>query len=257
MAIDFHAHANRYTYAGRQAAGDWPDAMRGLIDPTGMRVVDIGCGGGIYTAAWARLDAASVVGVDFSEQMLAAARERNSGANVTFRKGDARATGLADGCADVVFSRAMIHHLDGLDDCLAEMHRLLVPAGLCIIQERTPEDVELPGSPEHIRGYLFERFPRLLDVERGRRPTTAAVAQAFVRSGFPPPSGATLWETRQVHRDGTGLADDLRGRTGRSILHELDDAELETLIAFIGDRIPKGRPVVEKDRWTLWSASRD
>ena len=254
MAIDFHACENRYSYATRQATGDWPAAMRGLVDPAGRRVVDLGCGGGIYAAAWADLGAASVVGIDFSEQMLAAARERNGRANVTFRRGDAAATGLPAGSADIVFSRAMIHHLDGLDGCCAEMRRVLAPGGLCILQERTPEDVDLPGTAEHLRGYLFERFPRLLEVERGRRPSVSAVSAALRRAGFDQPTVRGLWETRQVHADARMLAADLRGRTGRSILHELDDAELEEAITFIGGRLPPGGPIVEKDRWTLWSA---
>ena len=256
MAIDFHAQGNRYSYATRQASDDWPAAVLELTDPRGRRVVDVGCGGGIYAAAWARLGAASVIGIDFSEQMLTAARERNSSANVTFRQGEAASMGLPDGGADIVFSRAMIHHLDELDGCFAEMHRILAVGGLCIIQERTPADVDLPGTAEHVRGYLFERFPRLLDVERGRRPTSEAVATAMQRTGFAVPEIRTVWEARQVHPDGVALADDLRRRTGRSILHELDDAELGEAIAYIDARVPQGRPIVEKDRWTLWSARR-
>jgi hypothetical protein len=42
-------------------------------------------------------------------------------------------------------------------------------------------------------------------------------------------------------------------RTGRSILHALDDGELRTLIDFIRSGIGPP-PIVEKDRWTIWSA---
>ena len=52
MAIDFHATANRNTYATRQADDGWQAAMRRLVDPAGTRVADIGCGGGIYSRAW-------------------------------------------------------------------------------------------------------------------------------------------------------------------------------------------------------------
>src|SRR3954470_601792 len=75
---------------------------------------------------------------------------------------------------NVVFERALIHHLKDYKACFAEAHRVLVPGGSLIVQDRTPDDVELPGSPEHVRGYFFERFPRLLAVELARRPTDAA-----------------------------------------------------------------------------------
>ena len=47
---------------------------------------------------------------------------------------------------------------------------------------------------------------------------------------------------------------DLAARTGRSILHELSDPEIEDLIAYIDERVSTVGPIVEKDRWTLWSA---
>jgi hypothetical protein len=62
----------------------------------------------------------------------------------------------------------------------------------------------------------------------------------------------TVWETRRTYRNFDELADDLRQRTGRSILHELDDVELDDLIAFVEARVPRDGVIVEKDRWSLW-----
>jgi hypothetical protein len=59
----------------------------------------------------------------------------------------------------------------------------------------------------------------------------------------------------QPHAVFDELAADLRGRTGRSILHELSDAELAKLVGFIGERPAVGGPAIERDRWTLWWAS--
>ncbi len=43
-------------------------------DVTGMNVLDVGCGSGVYSVDFARRGARRVVGVDFSENMLALAR---------------------------------------------------------------------------------------------------------------------------------------------------------------------------------------
>ncbi len=255
MPIDFHAPSNRNSYATRDADPAWAGAMRALVDPTGRRVADVGCGGGIYSLAWHALGAAEVQGVDFSAQMVATASERAAGVpGMAFRQGDATATGLPGRGCDVVFERALVHHLQDYGPCFAEARRILAPGGLFIVQDRTPEDVELPGSAEHFRGCFFDCFPRLRVVEAGRRPTQAAVAAALQAAGFTDLAHTTLWETRRTYAGFDALAADLAARTGRSILHELDDAELQQLIAHIRDRLPVGQPIVEKDRWTVWSA---
>lgn len=257
MPIDFHAETNRHTYATREADLSWRQTVTALVDPRGKRVVDVGCGGGIYTQAWAQLGAASVQGIDFSTPILHAAAARLSGVvNIAFRQGDACATGLPDGCADIVFARALLHHITDLSACLREAHRLLTPTGVYIIQDRTPEDVQLAGSREHIRGYFFARFPRLYEVEAARRPRHTAILAALPQAGFAATRTLTFWETRQTYPHFAALAEDLRQRTGRSILHELTDADLTALIAFLAARLPPDAPIVEQDRWTLWCATR-
>lgn len=256
MAIDFHSKANRGTYAGRRADAGWIEAIRRVVDPTGKRVADVGCGGGIYSLAWHEIGASAVVGVDFSEQMVAAARAQAAGlSNISFRQGEATATGLPSAAADIVFQRALIHHLPSYEPCFAEARRVLVPGGTLIVQDRTPADVQLPGSTEHIRGYFFECFPRLMAVEAARRPSDTAVRSALQATGFGKIESFSLWEVRKTHKDREQLRQDLAGRTGRSILHDLGDSELDELIRYIEARLPPRGPIVEKDRWTLWSAT--
>jgi len=255
MSIDFHAQENRYTYASRRAHPDWATAIRSIIDPAGKRVADIGCGGGIYSAAWADIGAGKVTGVDFSAQMVLAATEKNNAReNMSFTQGNALDTGLPSASADIVFERALIHHLTDYEGCFDEARRVLAGGGQYIIQDRTPDDVALPGSRQHIRGYFFECFPELLDVEIGRRPTLPAVEQALRSTGFEPPQVITVWETRRRYESFADLSKDLSGRVGRSILHNLDDAQLKQLVRFIGDRIPTDAAILEQDRWTIWSA---
>ena len=194
------------------------------------------------------------MGVDFSAQMVSAAGERSTGqAGLAFRQGDAADTGLPALSRDIVFQRALIHHLERCEPAFAEARRLLVPGGTLIVQDRTPADVALPGRPQHLRGWFFECFPRLLAIETGRRPTTEAVEQALQATGFTDCRSRTLWEVRRTYARVEDLERDLAARTGRSILHALDDEELRDLIAFIRARIGPP-PIVEKDRWTVWSA---
>lgn len=255
MPIDFHAQANARTYAGRAVDPDWQAAMRGIVDPAGRRVADIGCGGGLYSLAWAGMGAAEVAGVDFSAAMVGTARRAAAGApRIAVRQGTAEATGLPDEAFDIVFQRALIHHLDDPSPAFAEAWRILRPGGRLVVQDRTLQDVAVPGSAEHIRGWLFEIFPRLLGIEAARRPEGGAVLAAMAAAGFGDGRSFELWETRRIHADRDGLAGDLRARTGRSLLHDLDDAELGRLAAEIVRRLPAQGTIRERDRWTVWTA---
>lgn len=65
-----------------------------------------------------------------------------------------------------------------------------------------------------------------------------------------------FWEVRSVHQDRCAYLDDIAARTGRSILHELDNDELDNLVDYLRTRLPE-ESVVETDRLTIWSATID
>jgi SAM-dependent methyltransferase len=256
VPIDFRDPANRRTYSDRAADSSWREAVVGLVDPVGADVVDVGCGGGTYLRAWHELGAATVTGVDSSAPILEEARASHGNlAGVSFQLGDAAATGLPDAFADVVFERALVHHVPDLGAVAAEAARILRPGGILLIQDRTPEDVARPGSVDHPRGWLFDLFPRLLAVENGRRPTLDAVSGALSAAGFGEVTTTGLWEIRRRYADREDYLAEIAARTGRSILHELSDDELADLVAELRRRLPAGA-LVEQDRWTLWRAVR-
>ena len=110
-----------------QHAGFVPALGAGILerlDPVaGERILDLGCGDGVLTE---RLIAsgASVVGVDLSPEMVAAARARGIDARVM------DATRLTfDGDFDAVFSNAVLHWVQDHDAVLAGIRRALVPGG--------------------------------------------------------------------------------------------------------------------------------
>ena len=64
----------------------------------------------------------------------------------------------------------------------------------------------------------------------------------------------TQWEVRKIHDSVEALLQDLSPRTGRSILYELTDYELSQLLQQVQTALQNVSPIIEKDRWTIWSA---
>ncbi|SDJ16368.1 class I SAM-dependent methyltransferase [Salimicrobium halophilum] len=253
MGIDFHSNKNRFTYTTRTADPSWKKKIAQLV-PIGnvSMAADIGCGGGIYTRALADMGVTSVIGVDFSEEILGGARENCDEPHISFCHGSAYDTGLSSNSLDLVLERALIHHLDDLHNCFDEAYRVLENNGCFVVQDRTPEDCLLKGSTSHIRGYMFELFPDLIDKEVRRRYSSQAVVETLKSIGFREIEEVKLWEIRQEYSNKNQLLEDLRERTGKSILHELNDRELEKLMNHVDQSLPNNEIIVEKDRWTIW-----
>jgi SAM-dependent methyltransferase len=110
-------------------------AFHVLGDVVGKTVLDLGCGSGENLVPLAKRGA-RVVGIDISPDLIDLSRQRlvSYGLEASLRVGSAYATGLAAGSVDVVFSMALLHHLD-LPSARAEVDRILRPGGLFIIRE--------------------------------------------------------------------------------------------------------------------------
>lgn len=90
-------------------------------------VVDLGCGTGLSTLAWAK-DAERVVGVEPNGDMIRVARGKTL-ENMEFRRALANSTGLAEDCADAVTCSQSFHWMEP-ESTLAEVDRILKKGGI-------------------------------------------------------------------------------------------------------------------------------
>ena len=107
------------------------DQLQLIGDVKGRRVLEIGCGGGQCSIAFAKRGAIAT-GIDISDQQVAFARElaRQHGVEATFHQGDVTSlNGIADESQDVVFSAYALMYVERLDRCFAEVRRVLKPGG--------------------------------------------------------------------------------------------------------------------------------
>ena len=110
---------------------------------TGADVVELGCGTGKNTV-WLAERARSVTALDFSDGMLARARERVAAlagaAPVRWLRHDVREPWpVPDAGADVVVGNLVLEHVAALAPVFAEAARVLRPGGRLLLCELHPE----------------------------------------------------------------------------------------------------------------------
>lgn len=98
---------------------------RGAGLAAGMRVLEIGCGTGLFTEKFAAYGP-RILAVDLSPDLLAIARRRQL-AQVEFREQDFESCDV-DGPFDAVIGSSVLHHLD-LARTWPKVHALLKPGG--------------------------------------------------------------------------------------------------------------------------------
>jgi 2-polyprenyl-3-methyl-5-hydroxy-6-metoxy-1,4-benzoquinol methylase len=81
------------------------------------RILDVGCGNGIFTARFAA-GGASVVGIDLSYQLL----QQNPHREVI--RGDATRLPFGNGAFEVVFEANVLHHVEDRKQVIREMSRV-------------------------------------------------------------------------------------------------------------------------------------
>ncbi|HZF35513.1 MAG TPA: class I SAM-dependent methyltransferase, partial [Candidatus Angelobacter sp.] len=117
---------------GLDGAAEWP-ALRALLpELRGLRVLDLGCGFGWF-CRWAREHgAASVLGVDLSDRMLARARAETHDDAISYAKADLEHLDLPSGSLELAYSSLALHYIENLQGLLTRLQAALVPGGTLI-----------------------------------------------------------------------------------------------------------------------------
>jgi ubiquinone/menaquinone biosynthesis C-methylase UbiE len=124
--------ADKYdSYMGRWSRRLAPPFLDFAGLAAGERVIEIGCGTGALTFALpARADIARVEAIDYEQQFVEAARERNTDPRINIQKGDACNLQFTDGSFDRALSMLVLHFVSDPERAVAEMRRVVRPGGV-------------------------------------------------------------------------------------------------------------------------------
>ncbi|GAA0252694.1 class I SAM-dependent methyltransferase [Cryptosporangium japonicum] len=210
------------------------DALLGTIPPgDARRILDVGCGTGATTIAAARRG--HCVGVDISEPMVTAARER-AGSTVEFVLADAQTHPFPAGAFDTVISRFGVMFFDNPRAAFGNLRRACVEGAALrfVVWRSAAENPFLRAAVPAARAVL----PDL-----GERPTTG-----------PGPYGLADPVSARQHLDSAGWAD--------VVVRPLDvecrmpEADLEVYLTRIGPLAPALADADAETYTRVWDAVR-
>ncbi|WP_369780144.1 class I SAM-dependent methyltransferase [Streptomyces sp. R33] len=163
---------------------DRPTVLQFLGDVNGLRVLDAGCGPGLYLAELA-VRGADLVGIDQSADMVRLARDRlGQHAEIRQHDLDEPLTWVADATFDIVLLTLVIHYTRNRVRTLTELTRVLRPGGRIVISTSHPTADWLSGGGSYFDArYVEEAWSDGMTHRYWRQPLQAWVDE-FTTAGL-------------------------------------------------------------------------
>lgn len=180
----------RLTYIRDMVCGQFgrdPKAHRSL---EGLRILDIGCGGGLLSEPMARMGA-DVLGADASEKNIgiAKAHAAGSGVPVDYRAVTAEALAEAGESFDVVLNMEVVEHVSDVDFFLTTCASMVRPGGMTFVAtiNRTMKAAALAiFAAENVLRWLprgTHQYEKLVRPEEIEKPLNASGLTVTDRTG--------------------------------------------------------------------------
>jgi ubiquinone/menaquinone biosynthesis C-methylase UbiE len=160
-----------------EALEPWRAALAAYLPPTsGLPVLDLGAGTGLFAAAIAQWFDTAVIALEPSQGMRDQARSTRAHSHIAYVGGRGEQLPLRDGCCDSAWLSTVIHHLSDPAACVGELRRVVRPGGWVLIRQAFPDRPE-PGTR------LFTFWPGARAI-LARAPTVKATMARFAAAGF-------------------------------------------------------------------------
>ena len=135
----FNEYSKMYrSQKGLMGAGEWHQLQPLFPDLEGKQVLDLGCGYGWHCKYAVECGAGSVLGIDLSEKMIQAAKEKNSDNKIGYRVCGLEEYTYPENSYDCVISNLVLHYIDDLDAIYRNIYKTLKKNGVFLFNIEHP-----------------------------------------------------------------------------------------------------------------------
>jgi Methylase involved in ubiquinone/menaquinone biosynthesis len=207
---------------GLDGAPEWPAIRELLPDLNGRRVADLGCGFG-WASRWMREQgAASVLGFDLSQNMIARAKADTTDPAIEYRVSDLETLELPPATFDLVYSALTFHYVEDFGRLVRMIHDALVVGGDLVFTIEHP--IFMAAAHPHwitdedgrktwpVNGYSVEGERRTDWFAKGvlkYHRTLATTLNTLLRAGFTMRQVIEFAPTREQIKEMPELAEEL------------------------------------------------
>lgn len=132
------SYANKIEYNSHNAMYERPATLSLISDVKGQKVLDAGCGPGIYSE-WLLDKGAEVTAIDFSDEMIKLTKEKtNDKARVIKANLNSPLSFLNDGEFDLIISSMVLHYIKDWRNLFSEFNRVLKLNGILVFSTGHP-----------------------------------------------------------------------------------------------------------------------
>lgn len=166
------SYSNKIEYNSHNSMYERPATLSLLPDVKGKKVLDAGCGPGVYLQ-WLLDRGADVTAIDYSDEMLRLARERTEGsarilkANLNFPLIEFKGNEF-----DVIVCSMVVHYIKDWRSLFSEFNRVLKPGGTLVFSTGHPAQDFILFSGNYFETELIsEAWPSYnIEMKSYRRP---------------------------------------------------------------------------------------
>jgi ubiquinone/menaquinone biosynthesis C-methylase UbiE len=173
---------------------EMPTTLKILGNVKGKKILDIGCGTGIYAKILSR-KGARVCGIDISEEMIKIAKKENP--KIEFKIGDIEKLPYKNKEFDIILAALVLEYLPSWDRSLKEVRRVLKKNGIFVFSMGNPVINALKKvrykrrkfrvvSDYFNEGFRIEtwRFNKMKVDIKGYHQTYGTIIKAIIKNGF-------------------------------------------------------------------------
>lgn len=162
MSDMYTKHASKYGEVVKEniynALLERPSTMAMLDNLSGKRVIDMGCGSGIYTEWFLTQGVESATCIDASTDMVELVKAKmGDQVNAYVQDLSLGLPNEADNSADVIVCPLVLHYIDDLKPVFQEVYRVLKPEGYMVLSTHHPfADFECSVTKNYFDRELIE-----------------------------------------------------------------------------------------------------